>query len=157
MANKEQVLSLRAEQPDLTSAQIAERLGCMPEYVRATLSRERLSKTRVRKKPGRKPGSNSSWTEAQLEEMIFKREVEKKRWCVIARELGRPVATCTYQFRQYEDSRPKRNVEPRRIAPEHVLSDAARRNKAPRTITAALFGDPAPGQSALDKKRGVYA
>lgn len=37
-------------------------------------------------------------------------------------------------------------------APESVREDAARRADAPRTITAWFFGDPAPGQSALDKR-----
>ena len=32
------------------------------------------------------------------------------------------------------------------------LEDRTRRLLAPRTITAELLGDPAPGQSALDKR-----
>jgi hypothetical protein len=43
-------------------------------------------------------------------------------------------------------------VRSRAPVPEHVLDDARRRIEAPRTITSSFFGDPAPGQSALDKR-----
>lgn len=33
-----------------------------------------------------------------------------------------------------------------------MIMDAYRRNAAPRSITAWVMGDPAPGQSALDKR-----
>ena len=36
--------------------------------------------------------------------------------------------------------------------PSHVTADAVRRGSAPRTLTAWLCNDPAPGQSALDKR-----
>lgn len=39
MANKQQVLDLHSNEPKLTSGQIANRLGCGAEYVRATLRR----------------------------------------------------------------------------------------------------------------------
>lgn len=39
--------------------------------------------------------------------------------------------------------------------PQHVLMDRDRRlSMAPRSLTAALCGDPAPGRSALDKMNG---
>jgi hypothetical protein len=42
--------------------------------------------------------------------------------------------------------------------PQDVLDDAFRRNSAERTITALFCGDPAPGQSALDRRNaGVPA
>lgn len=34
-----------------------------------------------------------------------------------------------------------------------MIADAQRRNAAPRPATAWLMGDPAPGQSALDKRQ----
>lgn len=37
-----------------------------------------------------------------------------------------------------------------RTIPDGVLEDRDRRNLAPRSITAFVFGDPAPGHSALD-------
>ena len=44
-----------------------------------------------------------------------------------------------------------------REIPDFVIEDAARRLSAPRSLTAMLLGDPAPGQSALDKRMGVAA
>lgn len=39
-----------------------------------------------------------------------------------------------------------------RAIPVSVLADRDNRAKAPRSLTALAFGDPAPGQSALDKR-----
>jgi hypothetical protein len=38
---------------------------------------------------------------------------------------------------------------------DEMMADARRRATAPRSITAWLAGDPAPGRSALDKRRQV--
>lgn len=40
--------------------------------------------------------------------------------------------------------------------PEAVIADRDRRQFAMRTITAFVFGDPAPGQSALDKREARF-
>lgn len=42
-----------------------------------------------------------------------------------------------------------------RRVPDSVLADALRRNSADKSITAMLCGDPAPGQSALDRRRSA--
>ena len=39
-----------------------------------------------------------------------------------------------------------------KIVPEDVLADRDRRSNALRSLTALFCGDPAPGQSALDKR-----
>ncbi len=39
MANKHEVLNVFDRNPQLSSSEIAERVGCKPEYVRATLQR----------------------------------------------------------------------------------------------------------------------
>ena len=39
--------------------------------------------------------------------------------------------------------------------PDEVLADRERRQLALRTVTAFVFGDPAPGQSALDKRQEI--
>lgn len=44
-----------------------------------------------------------------------------------------------------------------RSIPQDVLDDAFRRNSADRTITALFCGDPAPGQSALDRRNAGAA
>ena len=45
--------------------------------------------------------------------------------------------------------------EPRIEVPPEVRADADRRAGAPRSLTAWQFGDPAPGCSALDKRRSI--
>ncbi len=45
--------------------------------------------------------------------------------------------------------------EKRIAAPTQVFVEADRRTRTPRTITAWLCGDPAPGYSALDRKMGA--
>ena len=51
MATKDQVLNLCAKRPDLSSSQIASKLGCLPSYVRATLARASGYQPPVRIKP----------------------------------------------------------------------------------------------------------
>lgn len=46
---------------------------------------------------------------------------------------------------------------PRIEVPLRCLEDRDRRMNAERSLTAEFFGDPAPGQSALDKRQGAYA
>lgn len=47
-------------------------------------------------------------------------------------------------------------MQPRLTIPQHCLEDRDRRLTAERDMTAMFFGDPAPGQSALDKKQGEF-
>jgi hypothetical protein len=56
-----------------------------------------------------------------------------------------------YEKRVYDPSTPH-YVESGPHVPGHLLIDAERRLMAPRTITAMLCGDPAPGFSALEKR-----
>jgi len=44
---------------------------------------------------------------------------------------------------------------PRLSVPARCLEDRDRRLSAERDLTSEFFGDPRPGQSALDKKRGI--
>lgn len=41
---------------------------------------------------------SDTWTEPDLETLVHKREVEKKRWAVIASEMNRPLATCFHRY-----------------------------------------------------------
>lgn len=100
MANKEQVLSLHRDNPDWSSSQIANHLGCMSEYVRATLGRANR-KNFVPKKPGR----HSQWTAADFEALILKREIEHKKWRVIAVEMGQPLGSCFDHYRRIMKAR----------------------------------------------------
>lgn len=156
MTTAQKVMDLIAEQPDLTTRQVAERLGCMPEYVRATISRRAAGLTKIR----RKPGANSTWAPGEIAQLINLRDVDCLTWKEISKEMGRPLGTCSYQYGQYEDANiaPKRDpAEGMRRVPEHLVEDARRRYLAERSITTAFFGDPPKGWSALEKKQGTFA
>lgn len=43
-------------------------------------------------------------------------------------------------------------IHPMKAIPDEVFADAYKRASAPRSITAFVFGDPAPGFSALDRR-----
>jgi hypothetical protein len=47
MTTKDQVINLHARYPNWSAAQIAAHLGCTPEYVRATRSRNGLTTPRI--------------------------------------------------------------------------------------------------------------
>ena len=49
MATKDDVIRLHKQNPTWTSVLIAERLGCLPEYVRATATRQGLDLPKGRK------------------------------------------------------------------------------------------------------------
>lgn len=56
------------------------------------------------------------------------------------------------RYRDRRKNRPPAVIPPSRTVPHEVIADAFRRAVAPRSITAFVFGDPAPGYSALDKR-----
>jgi hypothetical protein len=155
--NKHKVGELHAQYPDMSHADMAERLGCRTEYVRATLSRARAA-ARNPSRVLKPPGVRSTWSKAEAALMLHKREIEGKSWRVIGIEMGRPLSSCSCKYNQMklEKVHPPSIERPRDIPPS-VIDDALRRCLAPRSITALLFGDPAPGQSALDKRQGAFA
>lgn len=77
----------------------------------------------------------------------FARTMSMQKWDIrhrVVKQLARagrqrPVATI---FSRHEPS-------------AELLQDRDRRYHAQRTITAEFFGDPRPGQSALDKRAGA--
>lgn len=83
--------------------------------------------------------------------------------------LGRTKSAAQTRIRYIDDGRVRDRAKARgkgrmtiapmparnRVAPAGAVADAQRRASAPRTITAFVCGDPAPGQSALDRLQGV--
>lgn len=97
-------------------------------------------------------GRTSTWTAEQITELVRLRDVEKRQWNKISRILGRPIQTCVYQYGKVGDLADRRDLDRVRNIPVDVWNDAQRRNLAERSITAFICGDPAPGQSALDRR-----
>lgn len=85
------------------------------------------------------------------------------------REIGRTYAAARSRVRyvDYPELRkppapPKTNTRNARstslfFIPDEVVSDAVRRGLAQRSLTALILGDPAPGQSALDRRNRAEA
>ncbi len=98
------------------------------------------------------------WTadeEAHLDELLRQRARPKE----IAAILGKPVRAVNNKIQYKRDPRRTSHVEHQmRIwVPPHLVEDRDRRARAERNLTALLCGDPAPGQSALDKRQGAFA
>lgn len=160
MANRRQVLFLRTNHPEMTSGEIADRLDCDSSYVRSTLSRARAAAGPQLPKVRKPPGSNLTFSPTDIDELIRLREIECKSWREISIVTGRPLSTCSSRYaeeKKPEIYRKYAGVDRPKNVPDHILEDARRRTLAPRSITSFLCGDPAPGQSALDKREGVFA
>jgi hypothetical protein len=95
----------------------------------------------------------------QLQQLV----ADGKDWDQCAVELGRSAASCKskYDYEKRCDSgvprRPRvRSEEPKERKAAIAAAVAARQQIAwlpPRSLTAEIFGDPRPGQSALDKRQ----
>lgn len=159
-ATKLQILDLHARYPEMTSGEIADRLGGHAPHVRATLSRARAAARGPVIKIRKKAGTRSTFTQNDVEELVRMREIERKSWREISIATGRPLSTCSARYA--EESKPSIYRDyagcnrPKNI-PDEIIADARRRAIADRSITSLLFGDPAPGQSALDKRQGAFA
>lgn len=77
----------------------------------------------------------------------------------IALHMGRDLQVIYSKLQQMRHPGRAIHIErdPRVFVPQDCLDDRDRRRRADRDLTAEFFGDPAPGQSALDKKQGAYA
>lgn len=99
-----------------------------------------------------------SWS-VDEETLLHSLVAEKKPILEIARTLGRTRSMVHSKI--YYDERPQRRVHiemiPRVFVPPDREADRVRRMAAERDLTGEFFGDPAPGQSALDKKQGAFA
>jgi hypothetical protein len=100
--------------------------------------------------------SGKPWS-AKETELARRMIAEKAPDSEFRRRLGR-AKFCAYQ-RLYRVDFPSNDwgslglpMDGRVEVPDRVRADAIRRTSAPRTLTAWICRDPAPGQSALDKR-----
>jgi hypothetical protein len=112
-----------------------------------------------------------AWTDEQtaqarilLEEGVdtetFLREIGRTKAAAVAR-LKYVDDPAGYRSRRCRPSRTTPNstrIESSRFyIPDDVIEAAVRRAHANRSLTAIIFGDPAPGQSALDRRQSAEA
>jgi hypothetical protein len=101
----------------------------------------------------------TKWTKEELE-LARRLLKERKPDSEFRKLLGRSkahaqrVVLYTPELLNHDRRALDLSIEPRIDVPPHVRADANRRAMAPRTLSAWICGDPAPGQSALDKRRG---
>lgn len=109
------------------------------------------------------------WTDAETNEAreMLKRDAHDSEF---RHRFGRPKASAVYRLRYVDDPRLKDRLaalrppctggleldvsRPKSI-PDSVIADAMKRRLAPRSLTASICGDPAPGFSALDRRRSA--
>src|SRR5258708_32651 len=97
----------------------------------------------------------TSWTPDIIALLMHKREIEKKKWEVIGEEMGRSRTACQAQWdkTKFPRQQPNHKVAERMIANEARMRDRDyRAGLEPRDLSAALFGDPLPGYSALERR-----
>lgn len=82
--------------------------------------------------------------------------VKRKVMALIASAIGRTVDAVDCRYRDCGPSFSNGRIEARGL-PSGLASDRADRLVAlrQRNLTASVFGDPAPGYSALDRRRGT--
>lgn len=112
---------------------------------------------------------NRPWSPEEIA-LLLKLKAEGLSHRLISIQIGRSVDAVGEKWRweqmspeerRQRYSRPKRkqtteDIQQRAVGKslpsEELIADALVRATAPRSITAALFGDPPPGYSALDRR-----
>lgn len=93
-------------------------------------------------------------TDAQCRERLGRSkkalQLHLRRFSCETKERLEPVDLA----RQTRERRAYAYVAPRPEPTAEQINAATHRKCAPRTLTASIFGDPAPGQSALDTRNG---
>jgi hypothetical protein len=100
------------------------------------------------------------WTDEEYERLLVLHE-QGLNTTECARALGRPFTSVASKLKYghtYEGQVPLHQIIEADIVrvPGKVLAERAKRAAIyPRDLTAAIFGDPLPGYSALDKMAGA--
>ena len=103
------------------------------------------------------------WPDADVERLLYKRDVEHKPFHVIDTELGRGVDCSRHKYQAIKAGASPRHGPPEegnriQISPAAAFDrDARYQARLLQSPAAALMGDPLPGRSALDQKRGQQA
>jgi IS30 family transposase len=130
-----------------SSAEISERLGRSVSSVKAKISRLCLpARTRTQK----------AWAPEEMEQLFFFRDKMRLNWNEIGRRLNRPHSTCYMRYYDFHRKPPEHKVS--KEAPSEPVNMERhrewrhRQSLSPVSLTAAIFGDPLPGYSALDRR-----
>ncbi|QDM26979.1 hypothetical protein FNL56_13315 [Tardiphaga sp. vice304] len=94
------------------------------------------------------------WTEGDIADLMSLRDVEKLTFEAIGERIGRTARCCNHKYRGKTGLDGPSGVKASDTrAPAQQLADRdARMGLQHRDFTAAFFGDPLPGHSALDQR-----
>ena len=97
------------------------------------------------------------WTENEVKLLFELKEDEALEWWQIAEHLGRRIDNCKQKYFDTKSRRRAARGESFQAAPNAAIIDRERRERAREnaSLTAQLLGDPAPGYSALDRRRSA--
>jgi hypothetical protein len=94
-----------------------------------------------------------AWPPEETAQLIMLRDEMRLGWSEIAKRLGRASGTCYSKYTYVKNSAPKNKVaRPEPANAETHREWLHRMALSPASLTAATFGDPLPGYSALDKR-----
>lgn len=139
-----------------TRAAIAREIGCSGTTVRYHIDRHTGKNKHEKRKLARLTPEQERLISKLAKRDVGHVQISKEVGCSrgqaryrAAKALGKPSPwrVPSTGFLQLGE---KRDVPP----PQHVLNERDRRNRIrPRDLTAAIFGDPLPGYSALERKQ----
>jgi hypothetical protein len=152
-----------AEEEGYSGEQLGEHFGVTKRSAEQRLYQIRRS---MRANAGEQPcGRPRPWTEFDNERLMAAvgpdQRFSDKAFKPIAQALNRSPTACRTQYRLLKAAAVLAEARASRAPRQHqtraemaAAAKAARHGVAePLTLTAEIFGDPRPGQSALDKKR----
>jgi hypothetical protein len=126
-----------------SNAEISERMGRSVLAIKAKLARMSLP-ARIK--------AQKFWPPEEIEQLLRLREGARLGWTEIGRRLNRSAGGVYDKYRTVK-SAPVQSRGAREPANAETHREWLRRmSLSPVSLTAALFGDPLPGYSALDKR-----
>jgi len=134
----------RLVEDNTSNADIAERLGRSVMSVKAKISRLAMP-TRIR--------ARTSWTSEASKHLLVLRDEMGLGWTEIGKRLNRAGSSCHTHYYILKNPTVAHVVVQRAPICSRTVEEWRRRQSlSPRTLTAAFFGDPLPGCSALDRR-----
>jgi len=134
----------RLVEDNTSNADIAERLGRSVMSVKAKISRLAMP-TRIR--------ARTSWTSEASKHLLVLRDEMGLGWTEIGKRLDRAGSSCHTHYYILKNPTVTHVVVQRAPICSRTVEEWRRRQSlSPRTLTAAFFGDPLPGCSALDRR-----
>lgn len=130
--------------------------GLTPEEIGRKMDRPAGGiKTKIKRIKGTPVKRRVPWTKEDLDKLVHLKESAKLSWDEISARLNRPSGTVysKYEYLKNQAAFGPRHAECRENIPALILTEQRHRQSlTPRDLTAAFFGDPLPGYSALDRR-----